>query len=118
MSYDLQLDDDGDLLLTDGDLTQNSGVTAIKQDIQARLQFWLGEWFLDQSIGLLDRELFFVKNPDFLAIQGAIRREIQNTPGVDEVTRCEVTYDATTRTLSVDWRATTDLGEIGEATEL
>jgi hypothetical protein len=119
MGYDLKLDTDGDLAFSaDGDLVLNEGLEAIAQDIRARLLFFKGEWFLDQDIGLPYFEDILVKNPSILGVMASIRSEIQNTPGVNEITKLEPTFDRANRKLSVTWAVTSDLGEIGETTGL
>lgn len=118
MAYDLKLDDDGDLLFEGGDLVFTSGEEAIKQDIRARLLFFRGEWFMDEDIGLPYFTDILVKSPNFLVINSVIRTELENTPGVNEVKSLELTFDSNLRKLTVTWSVSTDVGEIGEVTEL
>ena len=62
---DLQLDTTGDLDVSTGDLLLISGTDQTAQRLRIKLQFFLGEWFLDQRVGIpyLDRGDGSVPNP-------------------------------------------------------
>jgi hypothetical protein len=77
------------------------GVAAIAQRLRVRLQFFLGEWFLDQRQGMPYFQVVFVKNPDISLIQSVFRRAILQTPGVLAVKKLTTTFDRANRTFTV-----------------
>jgi hypothetical protein len=87
-----------------------TGVAAILQRIRVRFRFFLGEWFLDQSLGVPYYRDVLVKNPDQLVISTIFRRILLTTPGVKSVPRFVANLDRETRTLSVDFVAVLDNG--------
>lgn len=98
---------EGDLRLTDGQLTLVEGDDAIDQHLRNRLRFFLGEWFLDTRQGLPYFQSVFVKNPNRPAVRSAFRRTIRETPGIVAVTELQLTINAD-RSTQVDFVATLD----------
>lgn len=97
LEYDIVLEDDG-LVLVEGD-------EAVAQNIRIRLQFFLGEHFLDTRQGIPYRRDIFVSNPDELLISQLLREAIETTAGVEEVTEFQLSIDKVTRKMSVTYRA-------------
>lgn len=107
---DLQLDDaTHDLVFVNGALQLRVDVA---QKIKIRLLFVRGEWFLDIEEGLPYLQQIFVKSPNLDLLRSVYRSEIMNTLGVLDVRTIELTYETTTRKLSVSWSADTDQGEV------
>ncbi|MCX6027663.1 MAG: hypothetical protein NTY23_15690 [Chloroflexi bacterium] len=81
----LALDADGDLALTSVRgglrLTLVEGPEAIAQRIRGRIRLWLGDWFLDTSIGVPYLQILGQKNAAAFA-EATLRRVILTTPGV------------------------------------
>lgn len=98
---------EGDLQLTDGQLTLVTGDDAIDQHLRNRLRFFLGEWFLDTRQGLPYFQSVFVKNPNRPAVRSAFRRTIRETPGIVAVTKLQINI-AADRSASIDFVATLD----------
>lgn len=110
---DLKLDADGDLEIgSDGDLIIVTGIDAIAQHLRIRLQFFLGEWFLDTRLGIPYFEEVLRKSPDLNVVQSLLREAIDETPGVIAINSFELDYDGVTRSLSLDFRALTDEGPL------
>ncbi|MCH9835117.1 hypothetical protein K0U83_05620 [bacterium] len=109
---DLKLNADGDLDITDGNLSLVTGDDAIVQQITIRLKLILGEWFLDNRVGLPVFEEIFVKNPDLTRVRSIYRQAVIGTPGVSSLEEFNLGIDNETRTLSVDFRARKTDGEI------
>lgn len=114
---DIALDADGDLDITAGDLVLVSDADAILQAVRIRLQFFQGEWFLDESAGLPYFQDILVKNPDMNVLQFLFRKAILETPGITAVNALTLSVDSATRSLSVSYRASSDVGELS-ATEV
>lgn len=109
---DLALDLDGDLQLVAGDFVLTTGVSAIVQAVNQALKLFLGEWFLDQTIGVPWIQEILVKGPDLNAIQSIFKSKIEGVQGVLAVTFLNLDFSANTRNLKVSWRATSALGEL------
>jgi len=95
----------GDELLADGQSVTIEGSEYAVQKIQQRLQFFLGEWFLDTSLGVPWYERILVKNPDLRFVQGILRDEIAKVPGIRDVQSVEASLDLTTRRLTIAYQA-------------
>lgn len=108
---DFLLGTDGDLLISGRDFTPVTGIDAIRQHIEIRLRTFLGEWFLDTTVGVpYIQEIFADKNPDTDLIRSIIRREAAKTPGVISADTLEVSLDTTTRNLTIELDMTTTEG--------
>ena len=110
---DLLLDDDNDLVFTDGDLVFSYGVDAIAQQCKIAMLMFQGEWFLTLAAGLPYWQSILGQKPA-LAIQAAqifIRRELELVDGVLDILKLQVTYVRATRALQVTWQVDTVFGE-------
>ncbi len=80
--------------------------TYTAQKLRGRLQFFRGEWFLDQRIGFpWNQSVFSIKNPDLRSIRQLLRRTILSVPSVENVDRAEASLDAASRVLSLSFAA-------------
>lgn len=95
-----------------GDLALVGGVPSIVQAIRQKLRAFLGEWFLDEEEGVAWFESILVKNPNLTAIRAIHRDAILAVPGVLDLTKLDLVVDASTRTLTVTFEATSDTGEL------
>lgn len=102
----------GDLLIVDGDLVINSGIGGIQQDILTRLRTYLGEWFLDNTIGMPYFQQILLKNPDQSKIDAAFINMIMGTPGVISLVSYSFATDFVLRTLTVSFVAQTTQGTV------
>jgi len=109
---DLALNEEGDLLLTDNSLAVVEGDDAIVQHLAIRLQFFLGEWFLDTRLGVPYFNQVLIKNPNLVVVRGLFRQVILTTPGVDTIEEFELDFDQAARKLTVTFtvRKSTDGG--------
>jgi hypothetical protein len=113
-----------DLLLDPStwDLALENGTPSVGADVpQAigiRLKFVLGEWFLDQELGIPYYESIFVKAPGIDRIKAIFREAILSTPGVGELTALDVDYNPSTRRFGLTFKCTTDEGEIDQTLEI
>jgi hypothetical protein len=103
-ALDWQLDADGDLDFTGGDINFTSGAAGVAQAIQIRLRSFRGEWFANLDNGVPWFESILVKNPNIPEIKEYIRQAIMDAPFVLRLTSLELDYNRAERTLSVDWR--------------
>ena len=113
MSYDIGLNvKSWDIALNDADLILIDDAARISQQIKISLQFWLGEWFLNDTLGIPYRERICIKNPNLQHIRQIFRNAIQNVNGVTAVNALDLTVDASKRVLTVTYTAATTDGLI------
>ena len=79
------------------DLVTVDRAAGIKQDILTAIRVYLGEWFLDTSVGVPYYQTVFVKNPDQALVNAAFLGAIATVPGVTAVKSLTVTQDAPNR---------------------
>lgn len=103
----------GDLELVNGDFPMVSGVDGIVSDLKSRLQTWLGEWFLDPTIGVdyLGRILGKAGRKDG---EAEWRSQILATPGITGIT--DFRLSIADRIMSVVFRVSTDFGVLIDIT--
>lgn len=109
----LKLGADGDLSIDGGQLEiLPIGIDAMAQNLRTRLQFFKGEWFLNEEIGIPYYQSIFIKGPNPNIVRGAFRDEVLGTPGVNTVDRLELNYSRATRKASVTIEASGSLGTL------
>lgn len=101
----LTCQEDGDLDFSRGLRLTEDLVTYVVQRLRQRLRFFLGEWFLDQRLGIPYFQRVFVSNPDIPLITSLFRRVIIRTTGVAAVEKLSVRFDRKTRTLFTSFEA-------------
>lgn len=110
---DLKLDPLTNDLVIGSDLEWIRGIDAVVQSCRIALRMFQGEWFLNLDAGIPYWDQILGQKPAIsIAIaRDEFRRELLTVNGVLEVIRMDVTFDGSTRTLSVSWQARTALGE-------
>lgn len=104
-----------DVKIVNGDLVLNDGVEAIRQHILQRLRMFLGEWFLDNTIGLPYFQQILVKNPDQSKIDAIFINQILGTPGVVSLTKYSFVPNFINRSVSVTFECLTTQGTVDYA---
>lgn len=113
MLADIALDTvEHDLTIEGFDLQLVTGVDRVAQQIKIRFLFFLGEWFLNVSLGVPYYRDILVKAPNRAVVEGLLREVIITTPNVVAVQDLTFDYDNVTRKLDVRFRADTDFGEL------
>ena len=110
---DFGLDEDGDEYADSTGLAMTGDLQGIRQQVMLRLGFFRGEWFLDEERGVPWYEEILIKNPNLIRIREIFRDAILSVSGIREVTYLDLRFSAYARTLAVNFRASTDLGELG-----
>jgi hypothetical protein len=108
----LELDTAGDLLVTNNALTIVEGDAAIRQHLSTRLQFFKGEWPMDQRLGVPYYEYVLVKNPDLSLVRSIFRKAILDTPGIDTLEEFTLSYDNPSRVLGLSFTAKKTDGDL------
>ena len=86
------------------------GINALRQKIQERLRFFLGEWQLDTSAGIPYFQSLFPKPLNPSLIISTIDREILKEPEVERVNGKSFEYDKETRKIKYDFTIVTIYG--------
>lgn len=94
----------GDLELTeDGDIRWTEGIEQAAQEQRCRLQFFLGEYFLDVRQGFPYIRDVLIKNPNRETVLSAYRRTLRSVPGITAVPTLTYSLDRQTRLLTVEY---------------
>jgi hypothetical protein len=101
----------GDLRVDGVELALVQGGDAIAQELEVRLRWWLGEWFLDQRQGVPYVQRILRKGVSEQAVRALLRQHIERSADVARVISIEVTIDRATREASVDFEVLTTEGE-------
>ena len=109
---DLTLDSTGDLFLDEIDLVLNSGQEAIQQHMSQRLRTFVGEWFLNLTVGVPYYQQILVKNPDPVIVDSVLKKEIIDTPGTKRLLDFDLDVDTTSRLLTLAFKAETIEGSV------
>ena len=107
----LKLDESGDIDLSEQQPVQIGGPDALKQAVEIALKFFLGEWFVNETIGVDYHGTVFGKNPNMPAIREMLRRQILSVPKVTDVLSLTTELDAE-RELTGTFKADTEFGVI------
>lgn len=78
-----------------------SGPEYVKQKIASRLRFFLGEWFLDQRLGVPYFRDVLGQNPQIEVIRSILRQVILSVQEVTTISQLDLTHDKDERTLAV-----------------
>lgn len=113
---DFLLDSTGDLDFSTNDLVIVEGIEAIRQELQIRYRFFLGEWFLNEAEGTPYFENVLKKNASDAQVQAVLTEVARTTPGVVEVRSYAADLDTENRRLTVTLQlgVTTDEGLVYE----
>lgn len=99
-----------DLIIDNGDLIVIDNAERVAQQIKIQLLTWAGEWFLDTRHGVPYLDYILVKNPNIELISSIFREQIMSVDDVDSVNSLEINYNAQTRTMEVEYEASTTYG--------
>lgn len=116
MTYDLKLNDAGDLDLdASGRATLIGGAAQIAQQVRLTLLIFLGEWFLDTTFGMPYFQSILGKGRSVYEIEAIVRQRVRAVPGVQMVGVINAKVDPVLRRLSVVIQdIATDEGRISE----
>lgn len=108
-SNDLELDELTGMIkmVSDGD--------EVCQQVRTRLLFYLGEWFLDTSVGIPYFQEVFTKPAIISLVESRLKDEIISTPGVLSLDTFATNFNSTTRALTVSFSATTIYGSVSSS---
>jgi hypothetical protein len=107
----LALNSDGDLSVDSNVFSFVSGIEYVAQCLKIRLQFFLGEWFLNTTLGVPYFQEILVKNPNRIAVNNYIKMTILKSPNIKEITQYNADFNVgQERKLKIQFSAITDYG--------
>lgn len=109
---DLQLDSDGDLMLTAGDLSLVQGEDAIAQECRVALGLWAGEFPFDTEVGTKWQNLLSVKGITDAEIAAEVRRVLFGCAGVVSIDNVAIARNTTARTAAITATVRADTGAV------
>lgn len=110
MSWDLKLDTlDHDLVFRNGDILTVTEGDQTAQHLKIRLYTYLGEWFLDITIGTPYYEKILGQTTSAQEQANVIRRRILQTEGVKSIISLD--FERAARQLSINGQVKLDNGE-------
>jgi len=98
-------------LRTDGSPVLITGAEEAGQNIETRLKFFLGEWFLDITDGTPWFQQVLGKGGNLPDKEAVIKRRIITSPAVAGLTKFSMDYSEDTRALKVECGAVAENGE-------
>lgn len=106
--------------LPDGtfDLVMAEGADAVAQQIKIVLKTFMGEWFLDTTVGIPYFEDILKKNPRSEVVETVLRGKIASVTGVTRVTAFDISIDNRLRTMTINYSAETNEGTIEDSFRL
>lgn len=104
-------------LAADGDLYLNRNgdveiIGSIRQALQIKLKWFLGEWVFNPDLGVPYFEDILIKNPNQAIIEKDIREQILSVEGVTGIDSLSLSLDRQSRNLICKFIAQTTEGEI------
>lgn len=112
---DLMCDPDtGDLMIGElgsARLTDNM-IEEVGQRLRTSLQHFLGEWFLDETLGLAYFRDVLIRNPNMAVVKALFQDAITSDAGVEQLVRLDLSLNSETRVLSVTFEAVLNSGEL------
>lgn len=107
------LDSNNNLIVENGKLKLVSDGAEAVQHVRTRLQFYLGEWFLDLESGTPYFQQIFTKPANLANIESIFKTRILDTPEVTTLLEFSMDYEGgSSRKLSVSFSAETIYGII------
>lgn len=92
--------------------SNGQGIDRVMQSIRTRLNFYQGEWFLDESAGVPWRQQIFVKPANLAIVESIIKAKISSTYGVNELQAFAMSFDPQNRTLNIAFSCNTIYGNL------
>ena len=115
---DWALDDNGDWIVTT-DVQFVRGVEAVVQLARIALALWQGEWFANLDLGVDYEGKILAYRFNSAVVRTEVRDALLGVPGIVELLKLEISFDASERRVSVVWRARTEFGDtVSDNTEL
>jgi len=111
MAISKALNSTNDLFLLNGRIAMVSEGEQVVQHVRTRLQFYLGEWFLDLSAGTPWLQEIFVTPTNLSNIESILKARIALTPELSSIVDFSMAIGGpTNRSLRINFEAQTSYG--------
>ena len=117
MSNAWALNDNHDMFvdLASNEVARVAGLEQVRQSIKTRLQFFLAEWFLNETVGVPWFQQIYKEPLNIPLSEATIKKEILETPGVLELLNLRLAFDTTNRLSKIEgYTARAESGLINE----
>jgi hypothetical protein len=101
-----------DISIENNDLVLIQGAEETSQNLSVNLRTFLGEWFLNTSIGVPWFQEILIKGNSTQQIESIILNQILSTNGVRNVSEFSIELDNSTRELTVNATVQSEDGDI------
>ena len=109
--YDIKLAENGDIAIDKGDI---SLVDSLKQSIEIKLRWFLGEWKFNPDFGIPYYEEIFTKQVSIERIEAIVEDALLVIDGISSIDAIDVSYYRQERRLSVHFAVTGENGTVKE----
>jgi len=104
------------LNVVNNDLIVITGINALKEKLEERLRFFLGEWFLDTTQGVPYLQEIFEKPVDTGLITSILTGEISKEEDVISVNETQALFEKDTRQFTYSATVETSFGSLSLST--
>ncbi len=102
----------GDIDLSTGGMRMTQTLAeSVSQKLRIRFSFFLGEWYLDQRIGVPYTQMIMQKGVPQTLINSKLQKVVLTCPGISSLVSFSGVVDATTRAVTVTFEAVLTNGE-------
>ena len=108
---DVEVDDDGDILVDEDGLHLIAGLPGVAQLCRIAMLLFLGEWFLNLNRGMPWFQEILGEKYDEGLLRSRLAEQLLTVPGVTEVISITLAFDPLTRGVSVTWAVRTLFGD-------
>ncbi len=110
--------ENGEMVFANTTFTEITGIEAYAQRLENRIGLMLNDWFVTPGSGINWFEMLQSKPVQVDRITDVVRKNLLADEGVLRIKELNVSFDKTTRKLSIDFQADTDIGLVTGGTVL
>ena len=115
MKYrDILLDANNNIVFDNYDIKLTEGSDITSQKIKQYLSTVMGEWKLNENLGINYREDILIKNPQLDRIKSIFIKEIQSVEEVVSILNLDIELNKSSRTLSINFKVQDNQGYVIE----
>jgi len=101
-----------DLVIVNGSLQTVEGTDAEAQALEFKLEFFVGDWFMDLAFGIPYYGRVFQRGINITDLEGVFRFAMEEEPYIQRVDKLDLIIDAQLRILKVEGEAFSKSGEL------